>query len=321
MTGVRALHDQRAMRSYVVAIVVGVAGMLAVFGAALMVLSARDSLPAPQFANSQCVDEKLRAMRLQPPDRPELLVVGSSVAWRHFNGDAARALGAGVRTYNAGFCKANVRQTQRATEWLVERLPTVARVVFIASPMDFEGCAAGPQVQFDIADVDDYVFGHGFAGQYYLRYFDPAALARNAATIRHARADPNTFDSVVVSPLGDGPIAPPWRGLHYGPTAPETACFAALRDFAGAMSRRGVRLDITITPMHPDWKVRYGGDGYPGALEQRIAAALRGTDARYHAQPLQPDTGNFYDAMHLRWSATGAYTRALLQEIGYPADG
>lgn len=71
----------------------------------------------------------------------------------------------------------------------------------------------------------------------------------------------------------------------------------------------------SITPMHPEWKSRYGGNGYPEVLEQRIKETLPNANAQYLAQPMEPSRASFYDAMHLKWDATPAYTAALLSSV------
>ena len=316
----------RAMRGYLGGLALGVLAACGLLLLTLQVLAGQEMLPAPQFANSQCVDEKLRAMRLNPPGDANLLVVGSSVAFRHFSGAAAHAIAPGIRPYNAGFCHANIRQTGSATRWLVGRLPEVRHVLLIASPFDFEGCAAGPAAQFPLADVDAYVFGHRDRFAPYFRYFDPATLLRNAATIREVRTNPRLFDSVIVTPYGDGLSAPPWRGLHYDAARVEQSCVDDLAALAGWLERRGVRLEVTLTPVHPQWAARFAGRAPAAALEPRIKAALSATRAAYLAPPRQIGADSFYDAIHMHAAAADAYTRtlvrdmdALIGEIGRPS--
>lgn len=280
----------KAMRRYLGALAFGAFAAFGLLLLALAALAERRMLPAAQFANSQCVDEKLRAMQLNPPHDANLLVVGSSVAFRHFSGSAARAIAPGLRPYNAGFCHANIRQTGNTTRWLVGRLPQVRRVLLIASPFDFEGCAAGPAAQFAIADADAYVFGRQAGFWPYFRYFDPATLLRNAATIREVRSNPRLFDSMIVTAYGDGLSAPPWLG------------------------QRGVQLEVTLTPVHPAWAARFGGDG-AGGLEPRIRTALDGTGATYVASPRHMATSSFYDAIHMHAAAANAYTRILVRQM------
>lgn len=304
-----------AMRRYVAALAVGHVLAVAVILLVLSYLSLSGSLPAPLIANSQCIDEKLRAMRLNPPRAPNLLVVGSSVAWRHFNGEEAQRLHPQLRPYNAGFCHANIRQTEASALWLVDRFPTVRSVLLLASPKDFEGCESEPAAQFDFTDADRYVFEGAAPPLYYLRYFDPAAFLRNASTIAVARRDPAVAAPMVINSTGDGPSRLTWRGLHYAGIAPEQSCFQALRSLARELGLRGVRLHVTVTPMHPEWKATYGGKAYPAALERGIEQALEGANAEYHPQPMEPKQANFYDAMHLNWDATPAYTAELLSSM------
>lgn len=309
----------RAMRGYLGALALGAIAAFGLLLVVLAMLAERQMLPAPQFANSQCVDEKLRAMQLNPPRDANLLVVGSSVAFRHFSGSAARAIAPGLRPYNAGFCHANIRQTGSAARWLVGRLPQVRRVLLIASPFDFEGCAGGPVAQFAIADADAYVFGRQAGLWPYLRYFDPATLLKNAATIREVRSNPRLFDSMIVTAYGDGLSAPPWRGLHYDAASPEPGCMADLAALAGWLGQRGVQLEVTLTPVHPAWAARFGGDR-PGGLEPRLRAALDGTGAIYVSSPRHMASSSFYDAIHMHAAAANAYTRRLVRQMDVRGD-
>ena len=294
------------------------AGALLTFGAmvaALLMLQGKDALPPPQFANSVCIDEKLRSMRAGMPADPNLLVVGSSVAWRHFNSPAAVAAAPDLRPLNAGFCGANMVQTRKVSAWLTARLPTVRHVLLIASPLDFERCTANAPSQFDIFDADDYVFRNASPARFYLRYFDPVTLVRNATTIRAARAGTNGFDPVVQNSYGDGPNQPARsRGLFYEGVNLDPACFAALRQTAGILQRKGVSLDVTVTPLAPEWVERYQGAAGAAAFARTIEQSLAGTGARFRPVDYRPGPDAFYDAIHIRWSATAGYTRSLLRE-------
>lgn len=152
----------------------------------LGVLSSYGSLPPPQFSNSICMDEKLGFMRRRPPVQPNLLVVGSSVSWRHFNSPVAAA--EGFRPYNAALCGASVSQTEEVTKWLTTRLPSVRHVVLVVSPIDLETCTP-PASAFDIAVADNFVFGGAMPIRYYATYFDPITFVRNASSIGSRRKD------------------------------------------------------------------------------------------------------------------------------------
>ncbi|RDE06298.1 hypothetical protein [Sphingomonas aracearum] len=309
----------RAIKRYLLAMVAGALITAAVALNWLAFLQSRGSLPPPQLANSLCMDEKLKAMRLQPPASPTLLVVGSSVAWRHFNSAAAIAFDPLVRPYNAGFCGAKIDQTARVTSWLTERLGTVRHVALIASPFDFEDCSSPVEPsRFDIADADRLVFGDRPMPFFYARYFDPWTLLHNARGLRAERTDPGAPDPLVQTPLGDGPSEPLHsRGLFYGKVGSlDPACFVALRRTALEQHAAGRRFDVAITPLHQEWVKGASQSLALARLDAGIRAALAGTDARFHPLILRPDADAFYDAIHIRWSSTPAFTRALLEQIG-----
>jgi hypothetical protein len=302
-----------AMAIYLLMLVVGGALMLVVLAGSLLALKATDNLPPPQFSNSLCVDEKLRAMRQDPPVDPNFLVVGSSVAWRHFNGPVATAEMPSLRPYNAGFCGARVSETYEIAQWLVGRLPSVRHVLLIASPLDFENCSKDDPTQFAIADTDKYVFGGASAPKYYARYFDPVTLLANARTVRNSRTDMAAMDPLVQDRYGDGPAEPTRsRGLFYGQVQPDPACFAALHAIAASLEKRGIAFDIAMTPVHPGWDQKYGGPQFWNPFNQRIAASMAGTHGRLLHVAYRPVPDAWYDAVHIRWSATPALTKAFL---------
>ena len=309
---VRRRHPD--MLSYLGGVMLGALVMLAALIYALVGLGAAGALPPPQFSNNLCIDEKLAGMRVAPPQRPDLLVIGSSVAWRHFNAPAALAVAPGLRPYNAGFCGARLDQTEKVARWLTGRLPTVRRVVLVASPFDFQGCSTHADSHFDVAAADRFVFDGASPARFYARYFDPVTLARNATSVGAARRDIGGPDPLVQDRFGDGPSEPRAnRGLFYDRgEAFDPVCFAALHRMALALHRQGQALDVTITPLHPDWAARYGDP----RLAAGVAAALQGTGARFHPAVHTPDVHSFYDAIHMRWSGTAAYTRALVRTVG-----
>ncbi len=78
----------RLFRRYLLSLSTGVLGALGLFWLALFWLERTENLPPPAFSNNLCVDEKLDFLRSKPIASPNLLVIGSSVAWRHVDGDA-----------------------------------------------------------------------------------------------------------------------------------------------------------------------------------------------------------------------------------------
>ena len=308
-----------SVQGYLVAMGIGGLLMLMLLGGALYAMRMAKSLPPPQFSNSLCIDEKINSMRKSPPRDPTLLVVGSSVAWRHFNGAEATALAPGLKPFNAGFCGAKMTVVDKVVTWLTGRLPSVNRVLLIASPFDFEGCTKPDPSKFDVKDADDFIFGGSSAIKYYARYFDPITLADNARTIRRARVDITAPDPLVQDQYGDAPNQPAEsRGLFYGAAIPDDACFASLRRIAHQLDRRGIAFDMTITPLHPEWTRQFAPPSYAENFNARLLRSLAGTRARFHPTPYQPRLSAFYDAIHIRWSATPDFTAALMRRVDMP---
>jgi hypothetical protein len=305
---------QPAMQIYLAALFMGGLLMLTAMAGSLLTLKATHNLPPPQFSNSLCVDEKLASMRHAPPREPSFLVVGSSVAWRHFNGPAAIQEDPSLRPYNAGFCGARISETLKITHWLVGRLPTVRHVLLIASPLDFENCSKDDPTQFSIDDTDSYVFGGASAVRYYARYFDPVTLLANARTVRSARVDMATMDPLVQDQYGDGAAEPTRsRGLFYGRVQPDASCFTALRAIAINLARDGIAFDVAMTPVHPEWDQKFGGPAFWDVFNQHIQASLAGTRGRLLYTAYRPRIDAWYDAVHLRWSATAPLTKAFVK--------
>lgn len=292
---------------------------LGLLGATLSVLHASGNLPAPAIANSQCIDEKLAFLRSQRPAEANLLVVGSSVAWRHFDGSVAVRETQDTLPLNAGFCGLNAQQSVNVADWLLPHLPRVTRVVMIASPQDFAHCASVPPA-FDVGDAERYVFERAPTWSFYLRYFDPLSLVRNAREIAAKRGNRVPLDPLVFTRYGDGPLdTTQSRDLTYGAIASlDAACFEALRSFAGRMRDTSRELTVATTPLNPLWKSRFDPSGrivaqYAAELDRALAgthAALWNVDLQTHF-----DAAAFTDAIHLRWSAAHAYSEQLVVGI------
>lgn len=306
------------MQRYLLCFALGAALTFLCLAGGLIGLKAAGALPPPQISNSLCIDEKLNAMRSHPPQAPRLLVVGSSVAWRHFNSAEAVKIDPLIRPYNAGFCGAKISQTARVASWLSNRLPTVRHVVLVASPFDFETCRGDETSQFDIKDADRFVFGKGSAALFYARYFDPVTLISNARGIRENRASSASLNPLVQNIWGDGPSEPPAsRGLHYGSVRElDDSCFASLHEMAVGLEAQGIAFDVALMPMQLEWNRLFGEPRLLHELEGKAKGALAGTQARLHVSFIRMPQTAYFDAMHLRWSSTPAFTRAVLREVG-----
>jgi len=306
---------------YIASLFVGILGALAAFYISLFMLLATDNLPPPAFANNLCVDEKLSFMREHPSLSPNLLVVGSSVAWRHFDGTTVAKISQGTKPLNGAFCGLYANQTVYVANWLLDRQPTLRQVLMIAAPQDFTECRQHRDAVFDQKDAGDFVYDGGSPWWYYMRYFSPRSLLRNAQTVRKQRANLVEWDPLVFNSFGDGPLEPKAadRGLSYGaPAALDTTCFNALQALATRLQREGRQLLVVATPLHPDWKKKEDPTGvFLDDFDRRIRKALQGTDARYWDADHEwtPAPAAFVDAIHLRWSAAKKFSAALAQHL------
>lgn len=315
----------RSLVRYLIALVTGALIVPTVFLAVLALLGQEGALPPPQFSNSICIDEKLAAMRRSPPQNPDLLAVGSSVAWRHFNSEVAIGEYPGLLPYNAGFCGANIAQTELVVAWMTERLPSVEEVILIASPVDFEFCDDQPAdglfpSTFDVTEADRFVFEDTWSLFYYLQYFDPWTLFKNSRDIAARRSDMTSYATLMINEYGDGPIEPAQdRRLLYGAPVFDTTCFEGLRQTALYLSQRQIDFSVAVTPLHPEWLRIYDKGGeVTETLRAGIREALIGTEGRF----VEPDTNfgesAFFDAIHIRWSYTDEFTRSLLAAVKRP---
>jgi len=301
-----------AMRRYLLTLLLGGFAALLLVLVVFAFLAHQGRLGPPQFSNNLCLDEKLGFMRAHPPRSANFLVVGSSVAWRHFNSPEAVRLDPALRPYNAGLCGTNVAQTRSVATWLIGRVPSVKKVVLIASPVDFADCSANAPSNFETGAADRFVFERASPVNSYLRYFDPGTLLFNSIGLRSKRSDPTSFESLVINAYGDGPLEPPQaRELLYGAVSFDPRCFTALRRTAQEVGGR-VPMIVALTPLHPRWRERFDPKGSSQRLLERgIRNALAGTGARFLTAPALPEEA-FFDAIHLRWSHTPGFTRNLL---------
>ncbi|WP_120006411.1 hypothetical protein [Teichococcus vastitatis] len=302
---------------YIATLLGSALGALGLFYAGLFTLDATGNLPPPAFTNSICVDEKLAFHRQHPARDPNLLVIGSSVAWRHFDGAALVEEAPQVKPLNAGFCGLSASQSTFAAQWFLDRTPSVRDVLLITSPQDFETCGQAGVPLFNSEDVDRYVVGRASPWLYYLRYFDPFSLLRNATNIASKRRGDSINDPIVFDAYGSGPLrTDDVRDTQiYGLVRKlDGACFDAVRALNLRLKGEGRRLLVATTPLHPDWKHGTGAAPLLAEFNQRMQAALAVNPAsEFWDGDAAGVVGRsaFFDAIHLRWSAARQYTRAL----------
>jgi len=305
---------------YLLSLFAGLAGALALYCLTLLALDRTGNLPPPAFSNISCADEKLSFMRDNPIQSPNLLIVGSSVAWRHVDGHVLTQAMPEVRPMNGAFCGLFANQSTYVGHWLLDREPTIRSVVMIADPQDFAGCWRVPTAVFNREHVDPYVYENASPWGHYMRYFSPKSLLRNALTVKAQRAGQIEWDPLVFNRFGDGPLdTSNTRELLYGSPEPlDPSCFEALHEMSARLAQEGRQLMVVSTPLHPQWKEKYDPDGtFLADFDKRILDTLSVTGGTYwNADKDWPTpVTSFVDAVHLRWSAAQEFSVALAEQI------
>lgn len=323
MDGENSLHTSTASRigsGYLLALFGGLICSLAAFGLTLLGLDRSGNLPPPAFSNSLCVDEKLNFLRDHPVESPDLLVIGSSVAWRHVDGDELVRNSPTSIPMNGAFCGLFANQSVYVGNWLLDREPTIRRVVMVIDPQDFAGCWKVPDSVFNRDDADAYVYDKASRWPYYVRYFAPVSLVRNALTVRGQRSGENEWDPLVFDQYGGGPLdTDNSRRLLYGkPDALDHNCFDALSTMANRLQREARKFFVVSTPLHPEWKSRYDPNGsFLAQFDSHVKRSLKGSEAAYWNadSELETPASDFVDAIHLRWSAAQRFSAALAERL------
>lgn len=321
----RSWVSSRPWLAYLAAVATTFAAMMAAYGAVLVALGRTGHLPPPAIVNEVCADEKLEWLRDNPPQDPNLLVVGSSIAWRDVDSRAFVARDPASRPLNGGVCHLSVNQTRFVVRYLLRHFPAVRTVVAVVAPQDFTDCSKTPSRLFNPATADAYVFDRRWAYGFYVTQFDPVALVRDATAIRAMRDGRNKFDALVMTPYGDGPLRIEGnRGLLYGRlTGYDPTCFAAMRDLAQSVEAGGRRLFVASAPVNPAWSARYDPEGHEhGAMAAGVRAALQGTGAEFWdgTEAFGGSPREFTDAIHINWQAAQRYSALLAAALGQEPD-
>lgn len=311
---------------YLMSIFAGLFGALALFCATLFALDRTGNLPPPAFSNNLCVDEKLSFLRDNSIPSPNLLVIGSSVAWRHVDGQVLSQALPEIRPMNGAFCGLFANQSTYVGHWLLDRSPSIRSVVMIADPQDFAGCWRVPTAVFNREHVEPYVYEGASPWGYYMRYFSPKSLARNALSVKAQRAGQIEWDPLVFNRYGDGPLVTNnTRQLLYGRPDPlDRNCFEALREMGARLAQEGRQLMVVSTPLHPEWKEKYDPDGtFLADFDKHILDSLNASGGTYWNADKDWSTpvASFVDAVHMRWSAAQEFTLALAEELRKAATG
>jgi len=311
---------RRPRANYLVAMAGGGALTLIGFLGLLHVLGMTGHLPPPALSNSVCVDEKLSFLRNMPTTNPNLLVVGSSVAWRGIDGSALTETSPGIRPLNGAFCGLHANQARFTTDWLLKHFTGTRAILMLAVPQDFTDCNGTPAAVFDPKAADAYVFDHAWPWGFYFEFFDPVSLLRNALKVAAQRSNRIPLDPLVFTKDGDGPLDTPVTRSTLGDNEMsgfDDACFTSLHEMAASATASGRQFTFVQMPMKPEWTRSYDPDGKIHDLfAAKVDSALAGTegrnwDASTHSS--LPDAA-FTDAIHLRWSAVAGLSRIIGQQ-------
>lgn len=311
---------QAVASRYLLAMLAGMAGSFVLFIAVLIALDSTGHLPPPAFANSQCTDEKLNFLRDHQIKSPNLLIVGSSVAWRHIDGETLVNALPGVRPLNAGFCALTVNQSVFVADWMLDRYPNVEDVLMVVSPQDLTRCKTMRAEVFSRTDADRFVFEDALRWSYYFKYFDLVSLARSASTIKARRAGQTDFEDLVMTRFGDGPLDTTLtRDLGYEERDPhDPTCFDALKTLVTRLKRDGKTLSIVTTPIHPEWiRQNNARPAFVSDTNASLSAftAKEGIPFWNAATEWVTPKESFVDAIHLRWSVAGKFTAAVARHL------
>jgi hypothetical protein len=304
-----------------------VLGCYALFLSGLLLLRANDNLPPPIVTNNLCFDEKIHWMSYElPSTAPDLLVFGSSVAWRHFDGGQAIESGLAKNPYNLGFCGMRLSQTAFVARYFLtkRKFQFPVRAVIIASPQDFEGCSSSEEQVFSKPDADQAIFSRTHGWELYLKNVDPVPFVRNASVVKAQRSGPNDLNrGLIFTRYGDGPIdTAQTRDLTYGPiTNLKQECFVALKDLAQYFSSHEIETILVLTPINPQWLSKFDPDRrILNEVRSGVSEALKKSDVRVWDASENKSFSelDFFDAVHLRWSSVRRFMTAM---VGFAING
>ena len=324
----RVPHEERwkPISTYFLVCLATVLTCYVLFLCGLLLLRENGNLPPPIVTNNLCFDEKIHWMSYElPSSPPDLLVFGSSVAWRHFDGEEAIESGLAKNPYNLGFCGMRLSQTAFVARYFMtkRKFQFPVRAVIIASPQDFEGCPSSEEQVFSKTDADEAIFSRTHGWELYLKNVDLVPFVRNARVVKAMRNGANDFDRLMFTRYGDGPVdSTHSRDLTYGPvTNLKQECFVALKDLARRLSDHEIQTTLVLTPINPQWLSQFDPDRrILNEVRSRVSDALKKSDVRVWdaSENKLFSEVDFIDAVHLRWSAVKRFMNAM---TGFEAKG
>ena len=128
---------------FLIGVGAGIAGVLLGLALTFVVLDQRGLLKAPTFANRLSFDEKLRHLRLNPPERVEVLLTGSSTTLHGIDGTILQEqLNLQGEVLNLGVQDLRVNQIGFLAEVFVAEYHGADRVIMVSTTLDFKDCGS-----------------------------------------------------------------------------------------------------------------------------------------------------------------------------------
>lgn len=276
-----------------------------------------DHLPAPAITSLEPLDEKLRYLRDRfDGETPDVLTVGSSITWRHLDGDTlVRAAGGDLTVLNGGTGLLKTHQTRAMVQFYLDRFPGIVTIATFVGLPDFDDCKRRPASLMDPEDAAAYAFEQAEPLPLYLEYFAPVRYVRTGLNLPE-RTEPLTGD-LWQDEYGSGPMQIPQEmqeGLRYGRIDLDPLCIDQLVALAVDMEAAGKRFVIVFAPTHPDyWKYYPGGLNRLRATIAQVKQRVRPHGAQVVDMHVDPDylAADFWDAFHMQWAAVRRFTAEI----------
>lgn len=305
------------MKTYFIGIFLGAASVLAAYSGAVAMVerTAPDLLPPPAITGIVPTDEKFKFLRNHSGNYPELLAVGSSVAWMHFDGAAIEEVAGPF--LNGGTAHLKINQSRRFAAFYLDRFPGVRHVILATALADFRECGSSPDVIMNEEVAADYIGGDHPTPYYYLRYFAPLRYVTQAQE-RDELLEPyergsHWMDRYGTTPIVDDTLGPGYD-LRYDAIELDPLCLQALRGLKADLDARGVTLSVVLTPVNPRYAAAFPQSDAATARIAAEAKALGLHVLNLYDDPAYRDA-DFWDAFHLQWPAAQRMSRAVADDL------
>jgi len=309
------------MKKFGFGILTGFAGTIAGIAGVFFIIYifARDRLPAPALTPIVQIDEKLNFIRNNPQIDPHILAVGSSITFRHLNGNAFRNVAGGrLHFLNGGVVHLQIDETEDLTNFYLDNYPHVRTVLMLTGLPDFEDCSSQREPMLDPDSARGFSFERYPAVFYYLRYFSPQRYVRGIMEFEERRTP--FYGDIYIDEFGSGPVKVRKGtdyGLRYGEIDIDPACVDALVRFAEDLDQRGKDLAVIFTPIHPEYREQFPAS--VDALTHVIAEVQKRVPDTTFVSDMHKNAGfvsqDFYDAFHLVWAGAQRLSDIIVVDL------